>query len=1168
MGIAEKIIENQDREGMLRRSLERIIQLYTDKSHFVYELLQNAEDAGAKNIKFIQYADRLEVFHDGRPFTQANLQSLCDIGKSDKTEDLNQIGEFGVGFKSVFGICDTVKLYSSPKNYQGKMDAVCESFAIEIQNFTLPVNIEYTPVESAYTTRFIFPYHLGFTFSGFKTVDDLNKAISSRLRNLGITTLLFMRHLESIEYEIRSEEKVSTGVYLLQKDRINDHCSLISALGETGNKEETLSYLKFSKSIDDTVANRTVDIAFPVTVEKDGTYVFKEAESPFISVYFPTETESKLKFIVQGPYRTTPNRSSVPSDEPENIQLSKITAELLKESIRELRDRNLINLSFLQILPIDEDAFRAYDLFKPLYSTVRILLSGDNMLPCRSGGYVPANRARIARNQNLPDIFDDALYTSLVNKPYEYKWLSTELTETSKQYKELYEYLTDVLDVTVVRPEDLRNLFNENPAFLQARDDEWLIRMYGMYESIPNVFSKSRYGTNMLTACFIKTDKGEFVAPFRKDADGNYLQNVFLPSQKAYSNLDIAFLDGHIYSQCQHFFKEILGLQAPKEYDLFIKDYKSRTATDSAISDADHIADIKNLLHYLNSSDYGSDVAGVIRESLKLVCRLKGNTAYINPYKTKVLFPKTESNISIEAYYKGIADFAYVDFDYYVSRGITFGQLLQLNVSQKIVTHDRETAGEYYSGKSGRQPQWNTYGDFKWKLDFDRIDEVLEYISKNPSAPDSMAKSQAIFRLLQENESSLEGKVYIDGSVPNIDPAYSEIITTLTQGRTRYYRYSDWNGKWLYTESGELVAAGDISKSELNKSLYGNPKAESSLYRILGFKKDATDKWEETIKDYDLLSEEKKQSFFELELQRRYGISDADLKAQYGTSSGTHGGSETIPVEPEPEFPTAQVKNWDSLKKHATEMFAFARPVQYEYLLRRIRTSNPNTSRTYLMGHYKAYGTYKYACQMCHKFYPNVDACQIEAHPKDELEPLYVLLCPNCTRTFQALRRNSYAYENFIDELQSITREEIEDEDTVKIEYGDQEIWFTQTHIAEISELLNLRETVEEENPTPIKPPSVPAPAVQPQKPVQPTTSPAKPTNTPTTSNTPSAQSGFDYAHCKGKRVRHKTMGTGVVTDCSSTIIKVKFSDGERAGKEVSFGIDACMKNNLFSLIK
>lgn len=99
--IADRVRTAQDKDGMLRRALERIIQLYTDKSHFVYELLQNAEDAEAKSIKFIQYPDRLEVFHDGRPFTSANLQGLCDIGKSDKVDNLNQIGEFGVGFKSV-----------------------------------------------------------------------------------------------------------------------------------------------------------------------------------------------------------------------------------------------------------------------------------------------------------------------------------------------------------------------------------------------------------------------------------------------------------------------------------------------------------------------------------------------------------------------------------------------------------------------------------------------------------------------------------------------------------------------------------------------------------------------------------------------------------------------------------------------------------------------------------------------------------------------------------------------------------------------------------------------------------------------------------------------------------------------------------------------------------
>ena len=108
MNIASKILSNQDRDGMLRRSLERIIQLYTDKSHFVYELLQNAEDSGASGIRFVQYPDRLEVMHDGHAFTTENLQGLCDIGQSDKVNNLNQIGEFGVGFKSVFGICDKV----------------------------------------------------------------------------------------------------------------------------------------------------------------------------------------------------------------------------------------------------------------------------------------------------------------------------------------------------------------------------------------------------------------------------------------------------------------------------------------------------------------------------------------------------------------------------------------------------------------------------------------------------------------------------------------------------------------------------------------------------------------------------------------------------------------------------------------------------------------------------------------------------------------------------------------------------------------------------------------------------------------------------------------------------------------------------------------------------
>lgn len=297
MAIADQVLQRQDKDGMLRRALERIIQLYTDKSHFVYELLQNAEDAGASKIKFEQYADRLVVLHDGHPFSMENLQGLCDIGKSDKTDDLNQIGEFGVGFKSVFGICETVRLYSHPS--KADQENGYHQFAVEIKDFTHPVDIDDQEVDVGYTTKFVFPYSVGFTFSGFTTIEKLDEVLSKRLQNLGITTLLFMKHLQSIDYKIELPKLKASGTYLLEKTPINDHCSLVSAMGETASKKENeeISYLVFSRPVTGIQAGRTIDIAFAVTVEESGDYTFSASKSPYISVYFPTETESKFKFV-------------------------------------------------------------------------------------------------------------------------------------------------------------------------------------------------------------------------------------------------------------------------------------------------------------------------------------------------------------------------------------------------------------------------------------------------------------------------------------------------------------------------------------------------------------------------------------------------------------------------------------------------------------------------------------------------------------------------------------------------------------------------------------------------------------------------------------------------------------------------------------------------------
>ena len=72
------------------------------RSRAPYELLQNADDAGAKNVAFILSSDGMAFVHDGSWFTLDNFRSLAD-GWSDK--DPNQcIGHKGLGFRSVLDI--------------------------------------------------------------------------------------------------------------------------------------------------------------------------------------------------------------------------------------------------------------------------------------------------------------------------------------------------------------------------------------------------------------------------------------------------------------------------------------------------------------------------------------------------------------------------------------------------------------------------------------------------------------------------------------------------------------------------------------------------------------------------------------------------------------------------------------------------------------------------------------------------------------------------------------------------------------------------------------------------------------------------------------------------------------------------------------------------------
>ena len=68
--ISEEAVVALKKKGMLESLKKLLTELYPDRAHFIYELLQNAEDAEAGTVRFTLTKDQLVFEHDGdRLFT-------------------------------------------------------------------------------------------------------------------------------------------------------------------------------------------------------------------------------------------------------------------------------------------------------------------------------------------------------------------------------------------------------------------------------------------------------------------------------------------------------------------------------------------------------------------------------------------------------------------------------------------------------------------------------------------------------------------------------------------------------------------------------------------------------------------------------------------------------------------------------------------------------------------------------------------------------------------------------------------------------------------------------------------------------------------------------------------------------------------------------------------
>ena len=122
------------------------------RTHFVFELLQNAEDALAErgesslptSVAFHLKANGLEARHFGKPFSPENVKSICAINESTKKMSKLKLDVFGICFNSVYAFTQRPEIHS-----------VDEHFAIE--DFVLPVAVAPRATEP-HETLFWIPF--------------------------------------------------------------------------------------------------------------------------------------------------------------------------------------------------------------------------------------------------------------------------------------------------------------------------------------------------------------------------------------------------------------------------------------------------------------------------------------------------------------------------------------------------------------------------------------------------------------------------------------------------------------------------------------------------------------------------------------------------------------------------------------------------------------------------------------------------------------------------------------------------------------------------------------------------------------------------------------------------------------------------------------------------
>ena len=301
-----------------------VIEKYPETAHFIYELIQNADDALATDVFIYLYPNELIFKHNGkrqfsisdyrcRDGNMGDINSITSVACSTKKDEEQTIGKFGVGFKSVFQYTDVPSIYD-------------DTFWFKIDNYIVPtlLNSDHELRQEG-ETLFEIP---------FKNPEKAYSEIFGRLQNLNLPTL-FLPHVKRITWKVECSDEVHG--YSKEKLQSNERYGIKYELCRIHDyKQSQLLYL-FHR--DYTTSEGAYNIGVGYFLNSDGSLDVQTKRKVYC--FFPTSETFDSCFVSHAPFLLTDNRDRIKDFENVNKEFLHGIEKLAADALLCLRDIGL-----------------------------------------------------------------------------------------------------------------------------------------------------------------------------------------------------------------------------------------------------------------------------------------------------------------------------------------------------------------------------------------------------------------------------------------------------------------------------------------------------------------------------------------------------------------------------------------------------------------------------------------------------------------------------------------------------------------------------------------------------------------------------------------------------------------------------------------------------------